>query len=409
MLSLILVWLAFVTNPQDAAARAEQVLAQLQAGDFAKIEAIFDDRMAAALPAGRLEAAWKALLTQAGAFKSCGAPRVQTAGELDVSVSPCEFAQARINAQVVFDKAGRIAGLSFRPAAAAYSPPPYATPSSYAETDVTIGSGEWALPGTLTTPVGDGPFPAVVLVHGSGPGDRDETIGAEKPFKDLAVGLASRGVAVLRYDKRTKVHPQKLAAVGAFTVQQEVLDDVVLAVAALRAQPRIDPARVFVLGHSLGGMLIPRIVPLVPKVAGAIVMAGAARPLEQAIVEQTKYLAGADGTVTPDEQARIADAEKLSAQVRALTPADASRTDMVSGAPPSVLARSARLRSARGRPRPADAAADPAGRTRLSGDDGRVRHVEGRARVEPVGDVPQLSGAEPPVHGGHGQESALGI
>ena len=85
-------------------------------------------------------------------------------------------------------------------------------------------------------------------MHGSGPNDRDETIGPNKPFKDLAGGLASRGIAVLRYDKRTKVHGAKLPAIADFTVKQEVVDDVLEAVKALRANPKIDRARVFVLG-----------------------------------------------------------------------------------------------------------------------------------------------------------------
>jgi hypothetical protein len=184
-------------------------------------------------------------------------------------------------------------------------------------------------------PAGDGPFPALVLVHGSGPNDRDETILGNKPFKDLALGLASRGIAVLRYDKRTKVYPARLGAVANFTVTQEVLEDALAAVKTLRAQPRIDPARVFVLGHSLGGMLIPRIAAGDPSLAGLIVMAGAARPLEQAILEQTQYIATADGKISPEEQTQIDDAKKLVETVHALTPEDATSSRLIAGAPAS--------------------------------------------------------------------------
>jgi alpha-beta hydrolase superfamily lysophospholipase len=172
-------------------------------------------------------------------------------------------------------------------------------------------------------------------VHGSGPNDRDETVGANKPFKDLATGLASRGIAVLRYDKRTRVHGGKVAGLTGFTVHQEAIEDVLEAVKALRAQPRIDSARVFVLGHSLGGMLIPRIGTADPTIAGLIVLAGAARPLEEAIVAQTRYLAAADGTVSPEEQQGIDRAAALAESVRALKPADATSGRMLSGAPPS--------------------------------------------------------------------------
>jgi alpha-beta hydrolase superfamily lysophospholipase len=322
----------------DPALRAQAVLVALAARDFASIEAQFTDRMKAALPAGGLEASWTRLLAQAGAFKTCGTTRVQSTANVQVTVTPCEFEHAKVDAQVVFDASGRLAGLFFRPPAAPtlpYSVPSYANPAAYTENDLTVGSGEWALPATLDMPVGAGLVPALVLVHGSGPNDRDETIGPNKPFKDLALGLASRGIAVLRYDKRSKVYPMKLAGASDLTVRQEVIDDVVEAVKTLRAQPRIDTSRVFVLGHSLGGMLIPRIAAADPSPAGFIVMAGAARPLEQAILDQTRYLAMADGTITPAEQAQIDEAAKLVETIKALTPEDAKNPKPISGAPAS--------------------------------------------------------------------------
>src|SRR5660397_72576 len=102
-------------------------------------------------------------------------------------------------------------------------PPSYA--GEVASRDVTVGDAE--LPGTITAPLGAGPWPAVVLVHGSGPNDRDETIGPNKPFRDLALGLSARGIAVLAYDKRTLVHQAEMAAVADLTVQEEVVDDAV--------------------------------------------------------------------------------------------------------------------------------------------------------------------------------------
>lgn len=307
----------------DQKAHAAAILASMAARDFAAIEAQFDDKMKAALPEGRLATIWNGLLAQVGAVKACnsGGARTVAIDDKHMVITPCEFERATIDLQLAFDPAGRISGFTMRPAApppVAYALPPYADASAYTETDVTTGAPGWPLPGTLTLPNGPGPFPAVVLVHGSGPADRDETVGANKPFKDLAVGLASRGIAVLRYEKRSRAHGPQMAALASMTVKDEVVDDALAAAALLRASPKIDPARVFVLGHSLGGMLVPRIAAGDPNLAGAIVMAGAARPLEQAIVEQTKYLAGADGTVTADEQKQIDDAAKVAGEVRAL-------------------------------------------------------------------------------------------
>jgi dienelactone hydrolase len=253
-------------------------------------------------------------------------------------ITLCEFERAKIDVQIAFDRDGKISGLALRPAAAPpvpYALPPYASPAAYAEEEVTIGGPDWPLPATLAMPVGPGPFPAVVLVHGSGPNDRDETLGPNKPFKDLASGLASRGVVVLRYDKRTKVHAAKSAAAADFTVKQEVLDDVVEAVRALRANPKVDRARVFVLGHSLGGMLIPRIGAADGSLAGLIVLAGAARSLEDAILEQTRYIAMGDGAISAEEQSGIDNAAKLGVRVRALTAAETKSAEPIFGAPAS--------------------------------------------------------------------------
>ena len=341
---LITVLLALVTNAQapapsdaDLKAHAAAVLASMRAKDFASVEAQFDDKMKTALPPGRLGAGWDALLLQAGALTACRDDvRVRAVADKHMVIQGCQFERASIDFQVAFDTANRISGMVFRPAVAALHAACVRDARRRMQTsEVTVGNSEWALPGTLTLPNGPGPFAAVVLVHGSGANDRDETIGPNKPFADLAAGLASRGVAVLRYDKRTKVYGPKMAALGVLTVKEETVDDALAAVALLRATARIDPAHVFVLGHSLGGMLIPRIAAADPRLAGVIVMAGAARPLEDLIVDQTKYLAAADGVVTPEEQQQIDAVTKAAAEIHALTPADLTAGKHILNAPAS--------------------------------------------------------------------------
>src|SRR5207302_9634236 len=111
----------------------------------------------------------------------------------------------------VFSPDKKVSGLQFKPPFE-YKAPAYVKKEAFNDSDVEDVSVEWAVPGTLSMPVGNGPFPAVVLVHGSGPNDRDETVGLNMPFRDLAWGLASRGIAVLRFDKRTRVHGAKMIA-----------------------------------------------------------------------------------------------------------------------------------------------------------------------------------------------------
>jgi dienelactone hydrolase len=226
---------------------------------------------------------------------------------------PVTGATAAIDFQVVIDQDGRVAGLFLLP----HAEPPAPVDGQVAprECEVSVGLGEDALPGTLTLPDGEGPFPAVVLVHGSGPSDRDENIMGNRPFRDIAHGLAARGVATLRYDKRSFARLPSLLAHGeALTVQHETIDDAVAAVALLRARTEIDATRVVVLGHSLGGMVAPRIAQAA-KADGMIVMAGATRPLPELMIEQTEYIAALDDTVTAEEAMQIV---QLKAAVAAL-------------------------------------------------------------------------------------------
>lgn len=302
------------SKPQsdDLTAQARALVDALAKGDFAGAAKNFDDTMRAALPPDKLQETWKAINAQVGAFKRQGAARAEKAAQYDSIVVTCEFEMMSLDARVVFNDKRQVTGLFFvptAPAAVAYAPPAYVQPASFQESEVAVGTGEWALPGTLSMPVGRGTHPAVVLVHGSGPNDRDETVGANKPFRDLAHGLASRGIAVLRYDKRTKVHGEKLMRTmkesNAFTVKEEVIDDALAAVAMLRKTGRIDARKIFVLGHSLGATLAPRIARADEKIAGLILLAAASRPLEDVLVPQFVYLFSADGKISPDEQAHL--------------------------------------------------------------------------------------------------------
>ena len=151
-------------------------------------------------------------------------------------------------------------------------PPPYADLSAFEEVEVTLGEAPWQVGGTLTMPTGPGPYPAVVLVQGlSLRPDRDGTFAATKGNRDLAWGLASRGIATVRYDQRTWTHALAFARQDEFTIDDEYVLDALAAVQVLRQTPRIDSARIYVLGRSLGGFVAPRIAQQAPDLAGLII------------------------------------------------------------------------------------------------------------------------------------------
>lgn len=216
---------------------------------------------------------------------------------------------------------------------AAQGPTP---PAGVTEREITV-PGPVPLPGTLTLPPGKGPFPSVVLVHGSGAGDRDLTMGAGaeqvKPYRDIAWGLAARGVAVLRYDKRAKVKPFWYFG-RAFTVKDETIDDAVAALQLARQQPGLDPTRSFFIGHSLGGMLAPRIALADGHVAGVIIMAGATREkLQDAMPRQIEYMISLGGADTAALRAQLVQYQPFLNAIRRVTPADSAKTQNLLGAP----------------------------------------------------------------------------
>ncbi len=150
---------------------------------------------------------------------------------------------------------------------------------------------KYPLKGMLTLPSGaERPVPAVVLVHGSGASNMDEKVGKLTPFKDLADGLAESGIASVRYDKRTFAHAFKLLREKDVTVKTETIEDAILATEMLKNDPRIDRENIFIIGHSMGAMLAPRIDDKGGNYKGLIMMAGSPRKLEEIMIDQMEDL-----------------------------------------------------------------------------------------------------------------------
>ena len=307
-----------------------------QAERFAEIRELFVPQLQVMVVPDALKAGWDATLAEQGPIASIGAPLTEpaSAGVVVVRVPvTCERGAFTLVASV--SENGRLAGLQLAPPTAAepvspWQPPAYADPDSFDEHTVTLGSAPFAVPGTISVPRDAAPHPGVVLLAGSGPLDRDETIGRNKPLKDIAWGLATRGITVLRFDKVTYAHAGELKDAHEFTLVDEYVPHAIAAATLLQQHASVAPERVFVLGHSLGGTVAPRIAQADPSIAGLIILAGGAQPLHWAIVRQARHLA----SLNPDTQATAQPAiDALTAQARTVDSPDLSPSTPASQLP----------------------------------------------------------------------------
>jgi len=274
----------------------------------------------------QLFAAIYADLAQWGSWQQTGNPEESTQGEFRTITYPVHFEKGALNVNITFDQSNRIAGLHYvlRQKEPSYQP-------GVQGIGVSFGSEPYVISGTLTLPAGGGPFPAVVLVQGSGPSNRDEAVGQNRPFYEIASYLADQGIATLRYDKRTFTYGSKLNA-ETITPYDETIADAVFAFDFLKMQPDIDPGRLFILGHSLGGYLMPLIAKDTPDAAGYVMAAAPSSRMEDLMVMQYEYIFNLDGALTSDEKAQLSEIEMQRDAIRKLTPASMLMSNDLLGA-----------------------------------------------------------------------------
>ncbi|WP_075938036.1 alpha/beta fold hydrolase [Halosegnis longus] len=271
----------------------------------------YTDAVTEQLDAATLESIWTTQTDGLGEYVDVATVESASQQEFLITDAVVRFTGGRVVVRLVYDDAGRIAGIQF-PGAGTYSPPAYADDAAFTAESLALDAGDGCtLPAELTLPTGEESVPGVVLVHGSGPLDMDSTIGPNKPFRDLATGLASNGVAVLRYGKRTSACDVDPAALS---LDATVTDDALTAAATLRDRERV--SRTAVVGHSLGGMLVPRLLARDESLAAGAMLAAPARPLVELIPEQMEYLLSLDGDLSADDEQRLATVEETIARIR---------------------------------------------------------------------------------------------
>jgi uncharacterized protein len=282
--------------------KAKEFVKLVTMKDFLKASDMFAEALLSQMPEDKLMVLWNSIEMQSGKYLETTDVFTEKMREYIIVIQTCQFENASLDLRLVFDSEEKIGGIFFTPPRPkdAYILPPYNRPENYIETDTKVVTGDFHLPATFTRPKVDHLFPVVVLVHGSGAHDRDESIGPNKPFADLAAGLSSNGVAVLRYEKRNYVYGAEAFDGLEVNIYHEVIEDALSAVQLLKTLPGVDPNRIYVLGHSLGAMAAPRIATKLPDLAGIILLAGNARPLEDLILDQVTYLTA--GQKTPETE-----------------------------------------------------------------------------------------------------------
>lgn len=272
--------------------RAKHVYELFVANQGDSIHALLTEELQEKLSPEVFKDMFKQSEKQFGQLQSKGEWQKESAQGITLYHSDLKFERYSLRFLLSFDADGKMNTIRLMPVPAASTARPVVyNKEKMLERDVTVGADGFKLPGTLTLPVGKRKVPVVIFVHGSGPQDRDETVGPNKPFRDLAWGLAERGIATLRYEKRTKAYGAACVPEGrVIDYDTESVDDAVAIAAWAKTLPEVDSDSIYVLGHSLGATLAPRIAEQADGLAGIILVAALARPFEDAIVEQVTYI-----------------------------------------------------------------------------------------------------------------------
>jgi dienelactone hydrolase len=264
----------------------------------------FSEDVKLKMSAPMLRKVWQQVKQQMGKLEEVSEPINRNEIGKNFYTAVFTFENMQLELRLPFNDQGYLVGLFFIPLqnAPEYKMPHYPFKGDYTEIPLEINNGPVKLKALFTKP-NKKKFPCVILVHGSGPGDMDETIGNNKPFKDIAVGLAQQGIGTIRYDKRTLKYKEDSLT---DTPTKEVVSDAIAAFNLALSQEGVDIDNLFILGHSFGGFMAPSIVVNCNKIKGIILMAAPARPLEDLLVDQYTFVLGLD-SLDSHEKRKLAD------------------------------------------------------------------------------------------------------
>jgi len=313
--------------------RADLFFDTMDKGNFEEAHGFFDESVKAGISPDELKLFWLRLGNSLGTYQSVDGAKNTVKGDYFQVILTCGFSKGSQTFTFVFNKSEKLLGFFVTPVAeeAEYALPAYADTTLYSEKEINIKFEDGQMVGIFTSPKNLANFPVVIMVHGSGPSDMDETVGPNKPFKDLAAGLAAKGIGSIRYVKRSMVYPRSFSK--AFTVKEEAIDDALSAIALANTLPGVNKSQIYLLGHSLGGMLAPRIATLAPSLSGIILAAAPARKLSDLIAEQNMFIYKASGDTTAAGKKQFTESTNEIDRSRLLKLGDIAPDSIILGAP----------------------------------------------------------------------------
>lgn len=254
--------------------------------DIEKSYALFDPSISSQIPLTELKSLPAQIQKQLGEFKNI----IEINNENSTYYYYSEFEKSKIDIQISFNEDNKIIGFFFIPHKKFEN-------SNEENNSLNIKSNSIEIKGVFLHPLQNDQKKIVVFLHGSGPQDRDETIGENKPFKDIAEYLFDNGIASYRFDKRTLTNPETFD--DSSTAEDEVITDAVNVIDFFSENYK--NYEIILLGHSLGGYLLPRILEKKLNVSKLIFLAANARPLQELIMDQFVYLNKINHSSVPNE------------------------------------------------------------------------------------------------------------
>lgn len=337
IIALCLLFSGLKIKAQSPAQISKQIFGYLKTNNYAKLDALFDTTGILKLVTYSQKEQYKKDLKEFGMAQSLIGTESEDNGFKTRIAMGIKFKDSKQLLYILFNTKGKIEDLAFDK----YTETPFFRLQGYKgfaevtdlSTEVKTRDGLTLAANIAFGDTSKQKSPLVIFVHGSGPADRDETLGPNKPFRDLAQGLAQQGIVSLRYDKRTFTYQYDSKKMNdSMTIYEETIYDAIDAVKLARQFTFIDTTQIYILGHSQGAMCAPKIAELCPKLKGIMMMAAPITNLVDIIPKQVEYIAMLDDTLTNTEQMQLTSVKWMVDKIKSPTLSDKMPKAMLMGA-----------------------------------------------------------------------------